>query len=221
MKNVEPPVAAGRPYGGITHEARTAERRDALISAGTRVFGTLGFRKATVRAICREAGLNDRYFYAAFESADDLLRSTYQHHAEQLQNALQHAIESHLDQLDARVDAGLHAFFSYLREPCAARVLLLEVMGVSTATDATYQRHISAFAKQVISSASAATREALGDRADQRIVGLALVGAMINAGTAWLLSGYRDPQETMVRNCSKVFLGTFAYVTPEALRSLP
>jgi len=29
------------------------------------VFGTVGFRKATVRAICQEAKLNDRYFYAA------------------------------------------------------------------------------------------------------------------------------------------------------------
>ncbi|MEW5318947.1 MAG: hypothetical protein WDW38_010127 [Sanguina aurantia] len=217
MKNVEQPIATGRPYGGMTHEARTAERRSALIDAGTRVFGTVGFRKATVRAICRDAGLNDRYFYAAFDSADALLRATYEHHALQLQDKLQSAIDDHANQhqLDARVLAGLQAFFSFLRDPCAARVLLLEVMGVSMATDATYQRQISAFAKQVISSASAGTREALGDRADQRIVGLALVGAMINAGTAWLLSGYREPQETMVRNCSKVFLGTFAYVTPK------
>ena len=218
MRISEEAISTGRPYGGITHEARTAERRSALIAAGTRVFGTVGFRKATVRAICREAGLNDRYFYAAFESADALLRSTYEHHAERLQGNLQRAIEAHADQLDARVNAGLEAFFSFLRDACAARVLLLEVMGVSTATDATYQRHISAFAKQVISSASPAIRNALGDRADQRIIGLALVGAMINAGTAWLLSGYRDPQETMVRNCSKVFLGTFAYVTPRARR---
>jgi AcrR family transcriptional regulator len=218
MKHAEHPVAAGRPYGGITHEARTAERRGALIEAGTRVFGTVGFRKATVRAICRAAGLNDRYFYAAFDSADALLRSTYEHHAEQLQDNLHRAIEAHADQLDARVIAGLEAFFSFLRDPCAARVLLLEVMGVSASTDATYQRHISAFAKLIITSASPATREALGNRADQRIVGLALVGAMINAGTAWLLSGYRDPKETMVRNCSKVFLGTFAYVAPKASR---
>jgi len=217
MKKVEKAVASGRPYGGITHEARTAERRAALVTAGTRVFGTMGFRKATVRAICREAGLNDRYFYAAFDSADALLRNTYEHHAELLHRDLQHAIEAHSDPLE-RVNAGLQAFFSFLREPCAARVLLLEVMGVSADTDATYQRHISTFAKQVISSASSTTREAMGDRADQRIVGFALVGAMINAGTAWLLSGYRDPQETMVRNCSKVFLGTFAYVNPEARR---
>lgn len=220
MKDAETPVATGRPYGGMTHAARTAERRSALIEAGTRVFGSVGFRKATVRAICREAGLNDRYFYAAFDSADALLRATYEHHAWLLQSKLQSAIDAHAGQhqLDARVIAGLQAFFSFLRDACAARVLLLEVMGVSTATDATYQRQISAFAKQVISSASAAAREALGDRADQRIVGLALVGAMINAGTAWLLTGYREPQETMVRNCSKVFLGTFAYVTPKARR---
>jgi AcrR family transcriptional regulator len=218
MKKAQEAVATGRPYGGIPHEARTAERREALIAAGSQVFGTVGFRKATVRAICQEAGLNDRYFYAAFDNTDALLRSTYEHHAEHLHGKLQRAIETHADQLEARVNAGLQAFFSFLRDPCAARVLLLEVMGVSAATDAAYQRHISAFAQQVICSASPATRDAIGDLADQRVVGFALVGAMINAGTAWLLSGYRDPEETMVRNCSKVFLGTFAYMTPTARR---
>ena len=46
--------SVGRPYGGVAPEARAAERRDALIRAGTRVFGTVGFRKATVRAICQD-----------------------------------------------------------------------------------------------------------------------------------------------------------------------
>lgn len=218
MKKAATAVAIGRPYGGITHEARTAERHAALIAAATCVFGSVGFRKATVKAICREAGLNDRYFYAAFDSTDALLRSTYEHHAERLHSALQHAIDAHADTLESRVTAGLQAFFLFLRDTCAARVLLLEVMGVSVSTDATYQRHISAFAKQLISSASPSIRDAIGDRADQRIVGLALVGAMINAGTAWLLSGYRDPPATMVRNCSVVFLGTFAYVAAPAPR---
>jgi len=39
---------------------------------------------------------------------------------------------------------------------------------------------------------------------------------MINAGTAWLLSGYRDSEEKMVRNCSQVLLGTYAYAIKQA-----
>ena len=73
-------------------EVRAAERREALIRAATRVFGTVGFRKATVRSICQEAKLNDRYFYAAFDSTDDLLRCTYLHHAQQLHEAVGRAV---------------------------------------------------------------------------------------------------------------------------------
>lgn len=211
LETDDAPVRKGRPYGGVAPEARAAERRDALIRAGTRVFGTVGFRKATVRAICQEAKLNDRYFYAAFDSTEALLRATYQQHAEDLRAQVYEATAAAEGTLEARIDAGLHAFFVFLREPCAARVLLLEVMGVSPETDATYQRNLLEFGKQIMANTQLPGAHNDDDaelRADQRIIGLALVGALTNVGAAWLLTGYRDPEEKMVRNCRQVVLGT-------------
>jgi AcrR family transcriptional regulator len=211
LETTDAPVRKGRPYGGVAPEARAAERRDALIRAGTRVFGTVGFRKATVRAICQEAKLNDRYFYAAFDSTEALLRATYQQHAEDLRAQVSKATAAVGNTLEARVDAGLHAFFAFLRDPCAARVLLLEVMGVSPETDATYQRNLLEFGRQIMANAQLPGAHNDDDaelRADQRIIGLALVGALTNVGAAWLLTGYRDPEEKMVRNCRQVVLGT-------------
>ena len=211
FETADAPAKKGRPYGGVAPEARAAERRDALIRAGTRVFGTVGFRKATVRAICQEAKLNDRYFYAAFDSTEALLRATYQQHAEDLRTQVSKATAAAEGTLEARVDAGLHAFFAFLRDPCAARVLLLEVMGVSPETDATYQRNLLEFGKQIMANAQLPGAPHDDDaelRADQRIIGLALVGALTNVGAAWLLTGYRDPEEKMVRNCRQVVLGT-------------
>lgn len=211
LETADAPAKKGRPYGGVAPEARAAERRDALIRAGTRVFGTVGFRKATVRAICQEAKLNDRYFYAEFDSTEALLRATYQQHAEDLRAQVSEATAAAGNTLEARVDAGLHAFFAFLRDPCAARVLLLEVMGVSPETDATYQRNLLEFGKQIMANAElpgAPLEDNAEQRADQRILGLALVGALTNVGAAWLLTGYRDPEEKMVRNCRQVVLGT-------------
>ena len=211
LETADAPARKGRPYGGVPPEARAAERRDALIRAGTRVFGTVGFRKATVRAICQEAKLNDRYFYAAFDSTEALLRATYQQHAENLRAQVSDATAAVGNTLEARVDAGLHAFFAFLRDPCAARVLLLEVMGVSPETDATYQRNLLEFGRQIMANAQLPGAPDDDDaelRADQRIIGLALVGALTNVGAAWLLTGYRDPEEKMVRNCRQVVLGT-------------
>jgi AcrR family transcriptional regulator len=211
-KTLETP-RKGRPYGGVSSEARAAERRDALLRAGTRLFGSTGFRKTTVRALCKEARLNDRYFYAAFDSTEALLRATYQHHAEGLRAQVRQAVEGLSDApLDARVDAGLRAFFAFLRDTCAARVLLLEVMGVSAETDLTYQRNLLEFGRMIVSFAQPLeTGDDAARRADQRLIGLALVGAMTNLAAAWLLTDYRDPEETMVRNCRQVLLGTLQY----------
>ncbi|WDD93105.1 TetR/AcrR family transcriptional regulator [Burkholderia sp. FERM BP-3421] len=210
-KTLETP-RKGRPYGGVSSEARAAERRAALIQAGTRLFGTTGFRKTTVRALCKEARLNDRYFYAEFESAEALLRATYQHHAEGLRAQVRQAVEAggH-ERLDARIDAGLRAFFAFLRDTCAARVLLFEVMGVSAETDLTYQRNLLEFGWMIMSFAQPLETEDAARRADQRLIGLGLVGAMTNLAAAWLLTGYRDSEETMVRNCRQVLLGTLQY----------
>ncbi|RQS67453.1 TetR/AcrR family transcriptional regulator [Burkholderia sp. Bp8963] len=202
----------GRSYGGVAPEVRAAERRDALIRAATRVFGTVGFRKATVRSICQEAKLNDRYFYAAFDSTDDLLRCTYLHHAEQLRDAVAHAVAARGGDLDARVDAGLAAFFGFLRDPCAARVLLLEVMGVSAETDATYQRMLVEFGKLIMAIGAPGDTVTAAERAGQRLIGIALVGAMTNVGAAWLLTGYRDPEAHVIASCRKVLLGTLRSV---------
>ncbi|AOK31311.1 TetR family transcriptional regulator [Burkholderia singularis] len=204
----------GRPYAGIPPEARAAERRDALIRAGTRIFGTVGFQRATVRAICQEAKLNDRYFYAAFDSTDALLRSTYEHHAQRLRMSVKQAVAAlgaTRGGLDARIDVSLAAFFAFLRDTCAARVLLLEVMGVSAQTDATYQRNLSEFGKMIVTLVAPLSEDP-DVRADQRIIGIALVGAMTNVGAAWLLTGYRDSEEKMVRNCRQVLLGALQHL---------
>lgn len=221
--STEPAVpTGGRRYGGVGQAQREQARRTALIDAATEVFGTVGFRRATVRSVCGLAKLNDRYFYAAFENMEHLLRATYAHHAQTLLGQLQAAIAASAPTLDARLDAGLHAFFAFLRHPHAARVLLLEVMGVSPETDLTYQRYIFEFAKLILGMAqppdTSATPDALPSpqatgitveeaQAQARIVGLALVGAMTNAGTAWVLTGYQDTEACMVASCRRVLRG--------------
>ncbi|VVE85830.1 TetR family transcriptional regulator [Pandoraea sputorum] len=207
-KDVAPTAReGGRRYGGVAHAQREQARRTALIDAATEVFGTVGFRRATVRAVCGLARLNDRYFYAAFDNMEHLLRVTYAHHAQTLLERLQTAISDSAPTLDARLDAGLNAFFAFLRQPLAARVLLLEVMGVSPETDLTYQRYIFEFAKLILAMAQTPPPTDDDAQAQARIVGLALVGAMTNAGTAWVLMGYQDTQACMVASCRRVLRG--------------
>jgi AcrR family transcriptional regulator len=52
---------------------RRARRRAALLAAGLELLGTQGWGATTVRKVCAEAGLNDRYFYESFPDRDTLL----------------------------------------------------------------------------------------------------------------------------------------------------
>ena len=56
---------------------RPTRRREALIDAGIAALGHAAGPAATVRAVCRTAGLTERYFYESFTDRDDFVRAVY------------------------------------------------------------------------------------------------------------------------------------------------
>jgi AcrR family transcriptional regulator len=67
----------GRRWSGVPLEDRQALRRDELIAAGVQLLGGEGGPAVTVRAVCREAGLTERYFYESFADRDEFVRAVY------------------------------------------------------------------------------------------------------------------------------------------------
>lgn len=65
--------ATARSYGGISAEDRRTERRARLLAAAREVWGEAGLSAVTVRGVCKQAGLVDRYFYEHFANRDELL----------------------------------------------------------------------------------------------------------------------------------------------------
>ncbi len=64
-------------WSGVPLEDRQALRRDDLINAGTALLGGEGGPALTVRAVCRAAGLTERYFYESFADRDEFVRAVY------------------------------------------------------------------------------------------------------------------------------------------------
>jgi AcrR family transcriptional regulator len=64
-------------WSGVPIENRQALRRDDLIAAGTTLLGGEAGPALTVRAVCREAGLTERYFYESFADRDEFVRAVY------------------------------------------------------------------------------------------------------------------------------------------------
>ncbi len=64
-------------WTGVPLRDRQNLRRDHLIAAGVELLGGRDGPALTVRAVCREAGLTERYFYESFADRDDFVRAVY------------------------------------------------------------------------------------------------------------------------------------------------
>lgn len=205
------PPTAGRAYAGESQAERVARRRQQFLDAGLQVFGTTGYRTATVRQLCRQAELTDRYFYESFENTEDLLVAVYEREFDHLQQVVLAALadETALRDPMVAVERALNALFEMASQPRVARVCWLEVLGVSARVDGVYTRTIERFAALVVAFARQqfSTSTNTIDEGESRMLGIAMIGAVSQPVTHWLLGGYKEERATMVAATARVFLG--------------
>lgn len=205
-------ATSGRRYGGLGAPERALRRRESLLAAGLESFGTAGYRASTVRGICRLAGLTDRYFYESFPNMEDLLVAVYEREVGRLRDAVVDEIARTPGRsLDDLVHDVLDAYFRRTEDPRAARVLWVEVLGVSARVDEAWSRALRDFADLLlgVGVSHTATAGMLGslDPAERRVLLHALVGAVDRATVAWAHGGYAVPRATVVRGVARVLLG--------------
>lgn len=73
---VDMTAGTNRAYGGVTAEDRVAARRRQLVDTAIDVMAAAEWRSVTVAILCRNAGLNKRYFYESFADLDELAEAT-------------------------------------------------------------------------------------------------------------------------------------------------
>ncbi|KUI22796.1 TetR family transcriptional regulator [Mycobacterium sp. GA-1285] len=114
-------------WAGVPLTDRRAERRAQLIDAAFRLFGEGGEAAVSVRSVCRECGLNTRYFYESFADTDDLLGAVYDRVSGQLAEAVEAAMSRAGDSLRARTRAGIGAVLGFSSaDPRRGRVLFTD-----------------------------------------------------------------------------------------------
>lgn len=114
-------------WAGVPAEERTRDRRALLVDVAFDRFGTDGETATSVRAVCRDANLNARYFYESFVDLDELLGAVYDRTAAQLGERLLDAMAATLDSPEARTRAGIATVLAFITEdPRRARVLFTE-----------------------------------------------------------------------------------------------
>lgn len=205
---------SGRPYGGEASNERVARRRQQFLQAGLQLFGTVGYRAATVRALCKAAKLTDRYFYESFTGTEDLLVEVYLSCMQEMQLKLLTGMSDIAPDADIRVfiEVGLDAFFSAVEDAQLARVVWLEVLGVSPRVDQLYNAGIRNFANVVMPLLRNQYPQWIIEDEEAEILGIAMIGAISQSTMSWLLSDYLASRKTMVKATSHVFLGLVATI---------
>lgn len=201
---------AGRPYGGESAAERRERRRAQLLAAGLELFGTLGYRHTTVRGLCKQAGVTDRYFYEQFANMEELLIGVHAAGLDRTEAAILAAVAEYADEQDPEpvIRAGLDAFFRELEDRRLARVLWQEVIGVSPAVDEVYQGGVRRFASFVRLLTEQRFPQLRSPDAIVDVVAIALVGAVNETALQWRLRDYDTPRETITDALTTIFLGT-------------
>lgn len=114
-------------WAGVPLTDRRAERRALLVDAAFRLFGDGGEVAMSVRSVCRECGLNTRYFYESFADTDDLLGAVYDQVSAALAADVEAAMAGAGDSLPARTRAGIAAVLGFSSaDPRRGRVLFTD-----------------------------------------------------------------------------------------------
>lgn len=114
-------------WAGVPLTDRRTERRAQLIDAAYRLFGDGGEAALAVRSVCRECGLNTRYFYESFADTDDLLGAVYDQVSALLGAEVEAAITASGDSLRDRTRAGIAAVLGFSSaDPRRGRILFTD-----------------------------------------------------------------------------------------------
>ncbi|NEU35859.1 TetR/AcrR family transcriptional regulator, partial [bacterium LRH843] len=79
-------------------------------------YGTQGFFSVTVKDVCNEAKLTERYFYESFKKSEDLLQTIFLKLIETLQHNVMKSVMQAAPDPAKMIDAGLGELLRTLKD---------------------------------------------------------------------------------------------------------
>ncbi len=205
------PAAANRSYLGVPHDTRSQERRERLLAAGIEVFGSIGVRRATVKSVCAQARLTERYFYESFSGMEELLIACYRLSVQRLRGELDAAVAAAAPDPPSRMHAALTTYFKRVKAwRTVARIVLYEIEGVSEAADAAYRAELASTVELIRHTICAGLPERPADGLSAQLLCLGFMGAVYQMAKDWVMDDCQGAQSQRVRNAHALFVGMVA-----------
>lgn len=203
-----PPGEPLRRYAGASAEERKKQRRERLIEAAFDVFGREGYRNTTMRLICAQARLTERYFYEHFATIDDVFVAVHRRQSAIVsQRIMAEIMKQPQGNSLATTRAGLHAFFLFIKEDRRrAQILLVDAITSGMANPLNMQAKVSSYA-DFVRAGIKTTHPLLQLNLDVDMVIAGFVGMIIQTGAMWVQRNCDLPIEAVVDHNLYAWMG--------------
>jgi AcrR family transcriptional regulator len=210
-----------RRYGGVSADVRKAERLERLLQSAFDVFGREGYRKATMRLICAQARLTERYFYEHFSNLDEVYLAVHRKTSTEAGMAVMAALQGCGENPIERTRIGLRAFFEFIKsDPRRGQILLLDAAASGLTTPSRLNQQLSFFAATV--QARFKTQYPNLDFTPQtELIVTGFGGMIIHTATLWMDRQFDWPVDTMVEHNLYAWSGLHQWLAQHSQKSPP
>jgi AcrR family transcriptional regulator len=204
---VDEPAKQPRRYRGRTPDERKVQRRRRLLDAALELFATAGYARTSVERLCSTSGVTGRHFYEEFPSREALLEALFDDIVVTALERTIDAVASAPPDTRLRLRAGVGTYIHHLLDdPRRARIVAIEVVGVSPALEAhrrSLGRRFAAFL-----TAEAEQLRAAGARisAGNEFTAILLVAMVHELTVLWLESEDRASTDDLVDEAVRIML---------------
>lgn len=175
------------------------QRRERLLDAALRVYGTRGYHSTTVKAVCDAAGLTERYFYESFPNGEALFLALYRDVSVKALERIRIAGESAGKDPAAQARAMLAAYYTNLPDsPGCSRVYVVEAFTVSPAA-----REIWKFWRASLGDLFARAWGRGGTQASPELR-TAVAGAITQIAIDWIEDGFSRPVQSVIDTAMQI-----------------
>lgn len=207
ISNHQKPIKE-RQFKGMSLTERKLARREKLIEAGIEAYGKHGFFSVTVKDICNEAKLTERYFYESFKKSENLFQTIFLQLIEKLQQNLMQAIMQASPDSNKMIESGLNALFSMLQDdPRTARIIYIDAMLVQELhNQATIQESMARFDRMIHAFVTLMAPDNDLSEKNISLIATGLNGYVTQIAVRWVMGNFKISKAEVIEACKTVFI---------------
>lgn len=197
-----------RQFKGLSLSERKEVRREKLIEAGIEAYGTQGFFSVTVKDVCNEAKLTERYFYESFKKSEDLFQTIFLKLIGELQTSLAEAAFQAAPIPENMVTAGITALLTKIKnDPRLARIIYIDAALVHDLhSQATIQETLTQFDRIIQAFMMLTLPHLLKDDEEISLIATGLNGYVTHIIIRWVTEGFQQPLDEVLSACTQAFI---------------